>query len=159
MNLEKLKLNDLFELATSLSIEHKIKFKKTIHGKNKSTLIDFIENINNNYINYLFNTSKNDLIIQIKNFNDNLKNITKLNKTELIKIIISKNEKYKDFLYLFELSNEELEKLCNNVSNNQNEMILFCINNKIKQFCPLDLNIIFDNDEIDKQIEKCFIPN
>jgi hypothetical protein len=159
MNLEKLKYNELLEVALSMSNQHQIKFKKTIHGKNKSTLIDFIQNINNNYINYLFNTSKNNLIIQIKNSNENIKNITKINKLDLIKIIIFKNEKYKEYFYLFDLSLEELKKLCNNDLNNQNEMIQYCINNNKKQFSPIDLNEIFDNDEINKQIEKCFISN
>jgi hypothetical protein len=60
-SLLKLKCEELRKMANDLATEKNIKFKKTVHGKNKTELIKFINSINNENCNIQSESLKNTI--------------------------------------------------------------------------------------------------
>lgn len=83
MDFKKMKLNDLKKYAEELAIRLNVQYKKSVHGKNKSELFKFIENIN---------TENSDQII---NKSNNEKKLELMKKSELIDLI-KKNFEYNE---------------------------------------------------------------
>jgi hypothetical protein len=96
---KKMKLDDLKKYAENRALELNIQFKKTVHGKNKTELIKFIDSIENNsnlgieikIEPNLESKTKSELLIIIKDHPEYNKCMDKKTKKFLIDFIISKN--------------------------------------------------------------------
>ena len=91
MDIRKMKLQELKDYAGTLAKQYNIHFKKSVHGKNKSDLCHFIENIESfkGDDDDLHHKSKAELLKMLEDRPDYNKSFSKKNKKTLIEIIQS----------------------------------------------------------------------
>jgi len=135
-----MKLNDLKKYAEDLAIRFNVQFKKSVHGKNKSELFKFIENINDK-----------KCIETINNESNNEKKLELMKKSELIDLIKKKFEYNQSFdkktkKFLIEYINSQ------NIQNNDN------INEDCEKISPIHFDDYLESPNIDNlkdAISKC----
>lgn len=135
MDFKKMKLNDLKKYAEDLAIKFNVQFKKSIHGKNKSELFKFIENINDTKSNKIINNESN---------NDE-KKLELMKKSELIDLI-KKNYNYNQSF------DKKTKKFLIDYINSQN------IDNINEKISPIHFDDYLDSPNIDNlkdAISKC----
>lgn len=132
-----MKLNDLKKYAEDLAIKFNVQFKKSIHGKNKSELFKFIENINDRKSNETINNESN-----------NEKKLELMKKSELIDLIKKNFEYNKSF-------DKKTKKFLIDYINSQN---IDNINENYEKISPIHFDDYLESPNIDNlkdAISKC----